>query len=242
MLIVFRQSAWRAAGSQRAWYSRRLMRRYLLPLLLVVAGCEDSSTPTSPIGKTTNFFVTSATSVTGNLGGLAGADATCQRLATGAGHTGGTWRAYLSVERDPANGNRPTNARDRIGAGPWYNANRLLIANNLAELHARSGDAILFVDEHGLPINGQWTGSPRPIEHDILTGSNADGTLASGLTCADWTSTASTIAARVGHSDGMGPNQSTAGSLSSWNSAHNSQSCANTAPGGGAGRFYCFAQ
>ena len=100
----------------------------------------------------------------------------------------------------------------------------------------------LFVNEHGLPINGQWPGSPIPNEHDILTGSTADGRVAAGLTCADWTSGAETVAAQVGHSDGMGPNQSTAGSLSSWNSAHANQNCANTAPRGGAGRIYCFAR
>ena len=217
------------------------MKRYLFVIVIIAAGCEDGA-PTMPTGRTTSFFVTSSTSVTGNLGGLAGADATCERLATAAGHGGGTWRAYLSVERDPANGNRPTHARDRIGAGPWYNANRVLIANNVAELHGRTGDAELFVNEHGLRINGQWSGSPSPNEHDILTGSNADGTLMAGLTCADWTSSATAVAAQVGHSDGLGPNQSTAGTLSSWNSAHASQSCANTAPRGGAGRFYCFAR
>ena len=169
-------------------------------------------------------------------------DATCQRLASAAGHGSRTWRAYLSVERDPANNNQPTHARDRIGAGPWHNANRQLIANTLAELHARSGDAALFLDERGQRINGQWTGSPTPIEHDILTGSNADGTLAAGLTCSDWTSDSAAFTAQVGHSDGMGPNQSTTPPLSSWNSAHANLNCSNTAPRGGAGRFYCFAR
>ena len=121
--------------------------------------------------------MTSATSVTGNLGGLAGADATCLRLATAAGERQHIWRAYLSVERDPANNNRPTHARDRIGTGPWYNAGLQLIANSVAELHSRTGDAALFVDERGQRINGQWTGSPSPNQHDILTGSNADGTV-----------------------------------------------------------------
>ena len=88
-----------------------------------------------------SFFVTSATSATGNLGGLAGADATCQRLATAAGQGSRTWRAYLSVERDPANANQLTHARDRIGTGPWYNASLILVANNIAELHSRPGDA-----------------------------------------------------------------------------------------------------
>ena len=118
-----------------------------------------------------------------------------------------TWRAYMSVERDPTNNNQPTNARDRIGAGPWYNASLVLVANNLAELHSRTGDAAVFVDERGQRINGQWTGSPSPVQHDMLTGSNADGTLLPGSTCSDWTSDSAAIAAQVGHSDGMGPNQ-----------------------------------
>ena len=213
----------------------------LLTVALISVGCEDDSGPTSPTGQATTFFVTSTTSVTGNLGGLAGADATCQRLAGAAGHSG-TWRAYLSVERDPSNGNQPTHARDRIGSGPWHNANRLLIATNLTELHSRTGDATLFVNEHGLPINGQWTGSPTPNEHDILTGSTADGRVLAGATCSDWTSDSASVIGQVGHSDGMGPNQSTAGALSSWNSSHANLNCSNTAPRGGAGRFYCFAR
>ena len=83
-----------------------------------------------------------------------------------------TWRAYLSVERDPANGNQPTHARNRIGSGPWYNASLTVVANDLTALHSRTGDAALFLDERGQRINGQWTGSPAPVEHDILTGSN----------------------------------------------------------------------
>jgi hypothetical protein len=212
----------------------------LLIAILVVAACDDG--PTGPSGPATvSFFVTSQRSTTGNLGGLAGADATCQRLATAAGHTGRTWRAYLSVERDATLGNQVTHARDRIGQGPWHNVSLQLVASSLTELHSRKGDASLFLDERGQRINGQWTGSPSPVEHDILTGSNADGTLAPGRTCADWTSESASVNAIVGHSDGLGPNQNTAGALSSWNSAHTSQSCANTAPGGGAGRIYCFA-
>ena len=220
--------------------------RRTLPLIIVLASvsCGDDSSPTTPSssGPAVTFFVTSVTSSTGNLGGLTGADARCQSLAAAAGHGGRTWRAYLSVERDPANGNQPAHARDRIGTGPWYNANLVLVANSVTELHARPGDAAVFVDERGQRINGQWTGSPSPVQHDILTGSNADGTVAAGLTCADWTSMSTTVAAQVGHSDGLGPNQSTTGALSSWNSSHASQSCADTAPRGGAGRFYCFAR
>jgi len=218
------------------------MRRYLFVAMLGLSGCGGDSGPTTPSAAAVSFFVTSATSVTGNLGGLNGADATCQRLATAAGFTGGIWRAYLSVEHDAANGNQRTDARTRIGAGPWRNVNGVVVANNVAELHARTGDPNVFVDERGRRINGQWTGSPAPVEHDILTGSNADGTLAVGLTCGDWTSSSTELAAQVGHADGLGPNQSTAGALSSWNSAHANQNCADTGPRGGAGRFYCFAR
>ena len=214
--------------------TRRRSAASVFVVALAAGACGDNASPAGPSGPSLGFFVTSATSTTGNLGGLAGADATCQRLAAAVGHGSRTWRAYLSVERE--------NARDRIGNGPWFNANQVLVANNLAELHSRAGDASVFVDERGQRINGQWTGSPTPNQHDILTGSNADGTVAAGLTCADWTSEAITVRGQVGHSDGFGPNQSTAGSLASWNSAHTTQSCANTAPGGGAGRFYCFAR
>src|SRR5687767_2564208 len=205
------------------------------------AGACDS--PTDPsTGTRVSFFVTSQASVTGNLGGIRGADATCQRLATAAGHGNRSWRAYLSVERDPDNGNQPTDARSRIGNGPWLNARGAVVAADLAQLHARSGDAALFLDERGERINGQWTGSPGPNQHDILTGSSADGRLMPGMTCADWTSSSASLAAQVGHSDGLGPGGSSAGALSSWNSSHASQNCADTAPRGGAGRIYCFAR
>ena len=217
-------------------------RKLFLFLSILFAGCNDDSTTSPSPGSGMSFFVSSATSATGNLGGLAGADAKCQSLAAAAGQGARTWRAYLSVERDPSNGNQPTHAKDRIGSGPWRNVNNVVIANNVAELHARSGDAELFLDENGRHINGQWTGSPSPVEHDILTGSNADGTVAVGLTCGDWTSASDTIAAQVGHSDGFGPSQNTTPPLNSWNAAHLNSSCANTAPRGGAGRIYCFAR
>ena len=218
------------------------MKRILLAALVLSGACSNDSSPAAPSGTPLGMFVTSQTSTTGNLGGIAAADATCQRLASAVGAGNRTWRAYLSVSRDPANNNQPANARDRIGSGPWYNASGALVASNLTELHARSGDAALFVDERGQRINGQWTGSPTPNQHDILTGSNADGTLLAGSTCADWTSGSASDVGQVGHADGMGPGQSTAGALASWNSAHTTQNCADTAPRGGAGRFYCFSR
>ncbi len=220
------------------------MKRVLLGLVLLASACSDSSSPASPTTTTPvlGVFVTSQTSTTGNLGGVSGADATCQRLAAAVGAGNRTWRAYLSVARDTTNNNLPANARDRIGRGPWHNASGALVAGDLTALHARTGDAALFVDERGQRINGQWTGSPTPNQHDILTGSDADGVLLPGFTCADWTSSATTDVGQVGHADGLGPGQSTAGALASWNSAHANQNCADTAPRGGGGRFYCFAR
>ena len=215
-------------------------------LAVAAAGCggrDEGVAPTSvSTGPTMSFFVTSAKSPTGNLGGLRGADITCHNLAAAVGVANKDWRAYLSVERDPDNRNRPTDARDRIGNGPWLNANGVIVARDPGELHARRGDAAVFVDERGQRIPGNWPDSPRPIEHDILTGSAPDGTLTTGLTCSDWTSAAENIQAQVGHSDGLGGGGDTSGTLSFWNSAHANQSCANTAPRGGAGRIYCFAR
>jgi hypothetical protein len=213
-----------------------------LAFSVTAAACGGTDTAPSQSGSTLSFFVTSATSTTGNLGGLRGADNRCQTLAAAAGAGNKTWRAYLSVERDADNGNRPTDARSRIGTGPWFNAKGVMVAGSVAELHARKGDATLFIDEKGQQINGQWMGSPSPVEHDIMTGSMADGTLLAGFTCGDWTSDSSTTFGQVGHSDGLGPNGDTSGALSSWNSAHANQNCANTAPRGGAGRIYCFAR
>ena len=198
---------------------------------------EAASAPPPSMG----FFVTSAKSKTGNLGGLAGADRVCQTLAAAVGQGGKTWRAYLSVERDPANSNNPTHARDRIGDGPWFNANGLMVGKDLADLHGRKGNPILLVDEKGQLVPGNWPGSPRPNEHDILTGSTADGKVVPGKTCNDWTSDSADLKAQVGHIDGIGLGGNTADASGSWNSAHESRSCADTTPGGGAGRFYCFA-
>ena len=210
--------------------------------VMILAGCA-SMQPPQPSAKDMTFFVTSAGPGKGaDLGGLDGADRHCQSLANAAGSSGRTWRAYLSVQRDASNNNQQTDARSRIGTGPWYNAGLTLVANNVTELHARRGDAAVFVDERGQRINGQWTGSPSPVEHDILTGSTPDGTLMTGMTCNDWTSAGTDVSAQVGHSDGFGPMQDTSGSLASWNSAHDNLNCSNTAPRGGAGRIYCFAR
>jgi hypothetical protein len=194
-----------------------------------------------------SFFVTSAGSGKGaDLGGLAGADAHCQKLATAAGAGARTWRAYLSVPGAFPGGANPNgvpsvNARDRIGTGPWYNAKGELIARDLAHLH--NGNAInknTALDERGNVIKGR---GDTPNEHDILTGSRADGTAfapQTDTTCKAWTSS-SDGSAIVGHHDRIGPlpeNWAT-----SWNFSHQSAGCSQEAlvRTGGAGRFYCFA-
>ena len=196
----------------------------------------------SPDGGTANpnmsFFVTSETSKTGNLGGLVGADARCQRLAAAVGLGSKTWRAYLSA--DPADGGPAVNAKDRIGPGPYINAKGAMLAADSAALHARSGDADLFITEKGAKVNGQWTGSPTPNEHDVLTGTMGNGNLVPGQTCLNWTSEAMANTAQIGHSDGLGPSMSMTPPLNSWNGSHVNGGCNDTAPKGGAGRFYCF--
>lgn len=192
----------------------------------------------------TTFFVTSDTSKTGNLGGLAGADERCQDLAAKAGIGDHTFRAYLSTSAE--------NAKDRIGQGPWVNSKGVTLATDLAALHASTlkGDPTLFIDEYGKEIDGQWNSSPeadfstatgKTNQHDIFTGSKPDGTVQTGVTCQDWTSEAEADKGQVGHSDGMGPGMNTSGNFSSWNSSHAGSSCAATWKAGGAGRIYCFA-
>lgn len=183
------------------------------------------------------FFVTSTGLGDGaNLGGLDGADAHCNALATAAGTTGRTWRAYLSTQEE---GKRGVSARYRIGVGPWYNAHGELVASDLDELHL-SPNIIkrTAVDEMGSSIKGV---GDSPNEHDILTGSMADGMAyfprdTDDHTCSNWTSNGEG-SAQVGHHDRHG------GGNTSWNSAHGSRGCSQEAltGTGGAGLFYCFA-
>jgi len=172
----------------------------------------------------------------GNLGGLAGADAKCQTLATAVGAGGRTWHAYLSIS-----GATPTNARDRIGNGPWFNSKGVKIADTLAQLHDEGGMNALgpttSLDEKGNPVP-----TANPNEHDILTGTAIDGSAlpaAPDRTCAGWMSNAANVTAQVGHENrtGTGGNPPT-----SWNSAHTAVcTMAGLAQVGGAGRIYCFA-
>src|SRR6185295_17957375 len=93
----------------------------LLAVAAFLPACTDGVAPTFTGGAgTTSFFVSSTTSVTGNLGGLRGADARCQSLAAAAGLGRKNWHAYLSVEHDADSGGGPIDARSRIGDGPWW--------------------------------------------------------------------------------------------------------------------------
>ena len=200
-----------------------------------------------------SFFVTSVgMGKGGDLGGPAGADAHCQKLATVVGAGNKTWRAYLSTQARP--GQAAVNARDRIGTGPWYNfgfaqlgqPQNAVISQNLGELH---GDTLVQAQrgsnlfkqsartEYGQVIRG--VGDLPPVQHDILTGSQTDGrafTDNADHTCNNWTSSGAG-SAQVGHSDRIGNMNA------SWNSSHATTGCSQEAlvSTGGAGLFYCFA-
>ena len=184
------------------------------------------------------FFVTSdGPGNGGDLGGLAGADALCQSLAESAGRGDATWRAYLS---QAASGSmQAVNARDRIGNGPWHNANGDLIAANVADLHEDRNNVRGYtaLNENGEEVAGR--GDPRGNRHDILTGSDSAGRVmgdAATTTCNNWTSN-DEGAAQVGHSDRIGHGNQ------SWNSSHATTGCSQEdfASWNGAGLFYCFA-
>ena len=203
-------------------------------LIDLVALTAEEEVVLPPPANRMSFFVTSeGPGNGGHLEGLAGADRHCQALAEATGASDQTWRAYLSTSfmGDPA-----INAGDRIGTGPWYNANGLLVARGVADLHQNerlSKQTIL--NEKGEVVNGR---SDDPNRHDILTGSLADGTSAVGMNCNNWTSSADSNA-MVGHHDREGGGD--AGT--SWNAAHPSRGCSqeDLRGSGGDGLFYCFA-
>ncbi|CCV12713.1 hypothetical protein [Mesorhizobium sp. STM 4661] len=207
------------------------MRRLLLvtaATLLAAAGVASSQ------DATMSFFVTSVGSGKGaDLGGLKGADAHCASLAEAAGITGKTWAAYLSTS--------DTDARDRIGKGPWFDAKGVKIADDVASLHS-DANAITkqtALDEKGEVVNGR---GDKPNRHDILTGSKPDGTKIADQTCGDWTMSGAEGAAMMGHHDRTGLDDSAA--AKSWNSSHASRGGCNQEAlrgTGGDGLFYCFA-
>ena len=183
-----------------------------------------------------SFFITSKGPGDGaKLGGLAGADRHCQSLAEAAGADGKTWHAYLSTS-----GSGSVNARDRIGNGPWHNAKGVQVAAGVADLHSDSNKLSKenSLTEAGAVVNGR---GDSPNTHDILTGTQADGTAFSGAddkTCGNWTSSGEG-SAQVGHHDREGGGSAP----TSWNAAHGSRRCGqeDLRGTGGDGLFYCFA-
>ena len=220
-----------------------MRQKYLYSALAVaalLAACASGggSSKDNPMG----FFVTSTNMGKGaDLGGLEGADKHCQKLAASVGAGSGTWRAYLSTT-----GAQTVNARDRIGNGPWLNANGLTVANNSEELHGDNRLAkVTAVTEKGEEVKGR---GDTPNQHDILTGSRPDGTAYPGfpgqpnLTCGEWTREANAFA-MVGHHDRLEKTTVTDPWADSWNSSHLTVSCSkeDLPKSGGAGLFYCFA-
>ena len=198
---------------------------------------SSASTAASPM----SFFVTSVNPGKGaDFGGLAGADAYCQKLATSAGAGGKNWRAYLSSTA--SGGAAAVNARDRIGRGPWQNAKGLMVATSVDDLHGPNNKLSKqnSLTEKGEVVSGR--GDPVNM-HDILTGSTADGradTSAPDTTCGNWTQSGEGSAI-VGHHDRIGLNESAP--MKSWNMSHPTRGCGMDAlkATGGGGMFYCFA-
>ena len=207
---------------------------------LIIASIAFAAPATAQ--NTMSFFVTSTgLGKGGDLGGLNGADAHCQALAQAAGAGGKTWHAYLSTQ-----GANAVNAKDRIGKGPWTNAKGVIVAKDVADLHSASNNLTkqTSLSEKGEVINGR---GDTPNRHDVLTGSQPDGTAFSGSddrTCKNWTSSTQG-AAMVGHSDRIGLRDDDASK--SWNSSHPSRGpdggCSQNdlKSTGGDGLFYCFA-
>ena len=215
------------------------MNKMSLALSLMIA-CALALQPALAQDNSLSFFITSAGPGNGAaLGGLAGADAHCQKLAAAAEAGSKTWRAYLSA--GAAGGKKAVNARDRIGSGPWHNAKGVKVAENVADLHSDNNKLSKenSISEKGGVINGR---GDSPNMHDILTGTHADGTAyaddGKDHTCGNWTSSGEG-SAQVGHHDrqGGGP------APTSWNASHGSRGCSqeNLQGTGGNGYYYCFA-
>jgi hypothetical protein len=224
------------------------MRNAMRPALLALGLCAcapmaaDDEAARDEAASDMTFFVTSAGPGHGaDLGGLAGADAHCQQLAEAVGAGDHTWRAYLSTQATDSAA--AVDARDRIGEGPWTNAAGVDIAQDLAELHGDNRlDKASALDERGEMVNGR---GDTPNRHDILTGSQPDGTAfpaGEDRTCGNWTLSGAEGAAMVGHHDRMGLRDDAPSR--SWNSSHPTRGgCSQAAlqGTGGDGLFYCFA-
>jgi len=216
--------------------------------VLAMTGCADMAMSGASGGKMSFFVTSTGPGKGGDLGGLAGADAHCQKLAAAAGAGDRTWRAYLSTQGDALNDPSAIDARSRIGAGPWYNAKGIRIARDVEELHSPRANVTkeTAIDERGNLVNGR---TEKPNKHDMLTGSRPDGTANpptvggrySDMTCGNWTKSGEGRA-MIGHHDRAGPVDHAW--ATSWNSSHQTIGCSQDAltKTGGAGLFYCFAE
>jgi hypothetical protein len=209
----------------------RILQTVIVTGILAVVSSAAQDVP--QVSPAMSFFVTSTgRGFGGNLGGLAGADAICLLRATAVGRGDRQWRAYLSA---PPSAEAPAvHARDRIGRGPWMNAYGIHIAASVDELHS---EHVNLTRDTALTEAGAQV---SPTRHDILTGSNADGTLftrGGDATCRGWTSHGEGRA-MVGHH-----NRSGGGQGDSWNAAHLSRGCSQAALRAslGDGLLYCFA-
>ncbi|HLB54732.1 MAG TPA: hypothetical protein VJK71_06460 [Gemmatimonadales bacterium] len=218
-----------------------LVRRpsYLVPLALSLVPQPSSLLFAQRPDAKMSFFITSRGPGNGaTLGGLEGADRHCTMLAAAVGATNLTWRAYLSAVAEA--GKPAVNARDRIGAGPWFNYAGVEVAKDVADLHSDNNKLgkETSLTEKGEKVNGR---GDTPNMHDILTGSSMDGRVVSDTldtTCRNWTAGSADGGAWVGHHDRQGGGQNP----TSWNSAHRSRGCGqpNLVATGGNGLFYCF--
>jgi hypothetical protein len=210
----------------------------LAAMTLISLWAFSAATPVNAQQNQMSFFVTSVgLGKGGDLGGLEGADRQCQSLAQAAGAGSRTWHAYLSTQ-----GAGGVNAKDRIGSGPWSNAKGVQIASTVADLHSQNNkiNKESALDEKGNVVNGR---GDQPNKHDMLTGTQQDGTAVAGsedATCSNWTSsTDGQGGAVVGHHDLIGNTNGP----NFWNYSHKTPGCAaaNLQRVGGAGLFYCFA-
>ena len=206
---------------------------------VLLAACAGSMVGSGPATGLSFFISSTGSGRGGDLGGLAGADRLCSTLATAVGEGNKTWHAYLSTQ--PSATGSGVNARDRIGTGPWRNAKGVVIANNVTELHGTNNiNKETALTEKGEVVNAS---GDTPNMHDILTGSQPDGTAIAGsvdTTCRNWTSSGEG-AAMVGHHNRAGLDDSAP--AKSWNSSHQSRGCSLDAlkATGGDARIYCFA-
>ena len=219
------------------------MRATRLTLMACAAVAAIGMTGIAQSQNAMTFFITSTSmGKGGDLGGLAGADKHCQDLAQTSGAGGKTWHAYLSTQ-----GTGAVNAKDRIGKGPWMNAKGAVVAKDVADLHSANNNLTkqTALTEKGEMNNGR---GDTPNRHDIVTGSQADGTAFAGAddrTCGNYTKSSGAGAAMFGHSDRTGLDDSAP--AKSWNSSHPSRgndggcSQADFKGTGGDGLLYCFA-